>query len=490
MLLRNKDLQAKIDSLDRAQGVVEFDIDGNILHANAKFLSTMSYDLHDLVGKHHSLFIHPNERKTQAYREMWEQLRSGKFVAQQFLHYGKKYNEIWFQSTYNPLIGSDGKVYKIIKYCTEITEQKLADAFVEGQIAAINKSQAVIRFKPDGTIVTANENFLNCVGYSLEEIQGQHHRMFIAPAEQSTAAYAELWKSLASGTYHAGEFQRFGRNRREIWLQASYNPILDYAGRVISVVKYASDITAAVRQRQERTSLQQVINSDLTNIVAAMQSTTRLVDSSAEASKVANTNVRAVASAAAELTSSIREISQRVSEANATTSNAVNQSHHTNEIVMRLVSSTEKIGQVVNLISSIAAKTNLLALNATIEAARAGEAGKGFAVVAGEVKALADQTSTATAEVTNLINSVQLETTAAEGAIRQITTMISDINDISSRIAAAVEEQGVVTQGISSNMHMAAKGVDHINTHLAEISEAANAVAGATDKLRASSIAA
>lgn len=484
-----KELKAKNRALSRSQAVIEFDPTGLVLSANENFLNAVGYTLDEVVGQHHKIFVRPEEINDSAYGKFWENLRAGQFQSGQFLRIGKGGREVWIQATYNPLIGQNGKVYKVVKFCSDITDQKLASADHQGQIDAISKSQAVIQFEPDGTIITANANFLGAVGYSLQEIVGQHHRLFVGPDDRASPAYLAFWKTLAAGQYQAAEYRRFGRGGREVWLQASYNPIFDYAGRVFKIVKYATDITAAVQQRQTRAIMQQQINADLTKIADAMRITTNLVSCSAESSMQANANVQAVASAADELNISIQEISQRVFEASTTTGHAVAQGKRTNEIVADLMNSTERIGQVVSLIDTIAAQTNLLALNATIEAARAGEAGKGFAVVAGEVKALASQTASATSEISNLISMVQAGSGAVESAIREIASTIANINDISSRIAAAVEQQGSVTQGISTNMRTAAAGVHQISGNLSEISDAATDAAMATEKLRSSSAA-
>jgi methyl-accepting chemotaxis protein len=374
-------------------------------------------------------------------------------------------------------LDSNGKPYKVVKFCTDITARKQQVADFEGQIAAINKSSAVIHFNLDGSIITANANFLGAVGYALDEIIGRHHRMFVSEAERSGQAYAAFWENLKRGEFQAGEFKRVRKDGKELWLQATYNPIFDAMGRPFKVVKFCTDITAQV---QMKAALKQTIDIDLGKVTQAIADTTGRIASAANASAVTSNNVQAVASAAEELVTSVREIGRRVDEASQITNQAVTIGKRTNEIMSGLASSADRIGQVVSLINTIASQTNLLALNATIEAARAGEAGKGFAVVASEVKTLASQTAKATAEIASQIGTVQMGTSEAVSAIQEITAVINSINDISNGIAAAIEEQGAVTQEISSNMLTASNGVQAITEDMTRIqgaTEAANASA-------------
>ena len=474
---KTNELQSKLAALDKSQAVIEFNLDGTIVTANPNFLAAVGYGLQEIAGKHHSLFVSPADRGSAAYTQFWAALNRGEFQSGEYLRVGKGGREIWIQATYNPLLDSSGKPYKVVKFCTDITARKQQVADFEGQIAAINKSSAVIHFNLDGSIITANANFLGAVGYALDEIIGRHHRMFVSEAERSGQAYAAFWENLKRGEFQAGEFKRVRKDGKELWLQATYNPIFDAMGRPFKVVKFCTDITAQV---QMKAALKQTIDIDLGKVTQAIADTTGRIASAANASAVTSNNVQAVASAAEELVTSVREIGRRVDEASQITNQAVTIGKRTNEIMSGLASSADRIGQVVSLINTIASQTNLLALNATIEAARAGEAGKGFAVVASEVKTLASQTAKATAEIASQIGTVQMGTSEAVSAIQEITAVINSINDISNGIAAAIEEQGAVTQEISSNMLTASNGVQAITEDMTRIqgaTEAANASA-------------
>lgn len=483
----SQELNAKLDALGKSQAVIEFNTDGTIITANPNFLNALGYRLDEIVGKHHSMFVAPETRESAAYREFWDALRRGEYQAGEFQRAAKGGKAVWIQASYNPLLNGSGKPFKVVKFASDITEQKLKSADYAGQIMAIHKSQAVIEFNLDGTVITANDNFLKTLGYRLDEIQGKHHGMFVEPAYRDSTAYREFWDSLRRGDYQAAEYKRVGKGGNAIWIQASYNPILGADGKLSKVVKFATDVTAQVEDRLRRGELQKSIDIDLGAITEAVTSTSERVTSAASASTQTSSNMQAVASGAEELAASVGEISRQSADALTISLQAVKQANETSAIVSGLAVAAQKIGDVVKLINNIAEQTNLLALNATIEAARAGEAGRGFAVVASEVKSLATQTAKATDEISAQIAEVQGTTTSAVNVIEAITQTISRVNEISAAIAASVEEQAAVTQSISENMQVAARGVTDINSSMNDIADATRSVDASTRKVREAS---
>lgn len=467
-----RETHSKLAALDRSQAVIEFRSDGIIVDANENFLRTVGYGRDEVVGRHHAMFVEAGHRDSEEYRQFWQDLRSGRYQAGEFRRFGKNGREIWIQASYNPLLDRAGRTVGIIKYATDITAQKRLSADYEGQINALHRSQAVIEFTLDGTILTANENFLAAVGYRLEEIRGRPHSMFVPEEERTSPGYRNFWDMLGRGEYQAAVFRRVGRDEREIWIQASYNPIFDPAGRPMKVVKFATDITAQVQARLRREVGQQQVDRGLETVLNAVALASSQVSEVADRTGSVADNVQAVAAGSEELASSVQEISNQVGQALSISTQAVAQAHATNGIVGKLSAGADRIGEVVALISGIASQTNLLALNATIEAARAGEAGRGFAVVASEVKELAAQTAQATRQIGGQIAESQATAAQAASAIEGITGTISQINDISGAIAAAVEQQAAVTREISRSMQVAAHGVSAIGERMADIAQA------------------
>ncbi|WP_085972104.1 methyl-accepting chemotaxis protein [Bradyrhizobium yuanmingense] len=415
---------SKIAAISRAQAVIEFKLDGTILSANENFCKALGYSLDEIKGKHHSLFVAEADRNSPAYREFWAALNRGEYQAGEFKRIGKGGREVWILASYNPLLDENGKPYGVVKFATDVTAEKLKNADLAGQIAAIDKAQAVIEFNMDGTIITANANFLGALGYSLAEIKGRHHSMFVEPSERDGAGYREFWAALNRGEYQAAEYKRIGKGGKEVYIQASYNPILDLNGKPFKVVKYATDVTKQVLVRMGNERVRGMMES--------------------------------VAAGSEELNASVREISEAMTKSRETAMGAVEQVGAADAQAQRLTEAAQAMSGIVEMINNITGQINLLALNATIESARAGEAGRAGPLVASEVKSLANQAKQATDKIGQEIgslNSISGDVVSALGSIKQA---INNVSEYVTSTAAAIEEQSTVTNEMSTSMQRAA----------------------------------
>jgi methyl-accepting chemotaxis protein len=404
----------QIAALNRSMAVIEFDLEGYVLTANQNFLDTMGYTLQEIQGKHHRIFVGDRQANSNEYQRLWRNLREGQFSSGEFLRFGKGGVEIWIQGSYHPVLSSDGSVLKVVKFATNISDRKAEEASIRSQINAMSRSSAVIEFELDGTIVNANENFLSLLGYNLTEVQGKNHSMFVDDSTRRSPEYREFWTKLNRGDYQVGVFSRITKSGREVWIQASYNPMFDANGRISRVIKYATDISKAHEARAQ---------------------TSRVSD--------------AISESVAQFSQTITEISSNVNRTASLSSEAKEIASSTCDAVKNLDQSSRDIGKIVEVIQELADQTNLLALNATIESARAGEAGRGFAVVASAVKDLAKQTASATKNIEMSVRDIQHNIAGVVNSTETISKSVSEVSVNMTTIAAAVEEQSVTMSSIS-----------------------------------------
>ena len=478
---RRSDQQAKLDALARSNAVIEFAMDGTILDANDNFLSLLGYELAEVRGKHHSMFVDAATRDSAAYQEFWSDLRAGRFRVDQFKRIGKGGREVWIEASYNPILDAKGRPQKVVKYATDVTARRAHLAALEGQVAAIRTSQAVIEFELDGTVIDANDNFLATLGYTIEEIRGRHHRMFVEPSYAASREYEDFWSTLRSGTYLAAQYKRIGKGGREVWIEASYNPILDANGRPCKVVKFATDVTDQVRLLKE---LKELIDTNFGEIDQAMGRAEPQSGRAASNTRQTAEGVQVVAAGAEEMSASVREISQSMTLSKASADTAHDHVQEAGEATERLLKAAESMGGIVELIEEVAGQINLLALNATIESARAGEAGRGFAVVANEVKELARQAAEATGKITVEIGGVRSVSDEVAAALRGIGAAMSEVRESVMTTASAVEEQSAVTQSMAASMNESAASVDQVSVNVDEISAAIQQVKDAVQRTK------
>lgn len=466
-----RDAVATLAAVAETQALIEFSPDGTILTANDAFLSVMGYTLAEVRGRHHRLFVDPLEAASPEYARFWSDLAAGRPVpAQEIRRIAKDGHPVWIQGSYNPVRDARGLVYKVVKMATDVTAQRLRAADLLGQVQALGRSQAVITFDLDGNILDANDNFLSLMGYGIEELRGRHHSIFVDPAEVKGEAYRALWANLRKGHFDAGEYCRHTKDGREVYIQATYNPILDMDGNPFKVVKFASDITAQVRARQTNEQVLSLVQRYLDDIVHAVENSNQQAMDTSGATEQTSANIQAVAAGTGELDGSIRSIAENMNQSRDAAERVFAQVDAVGQAMARLLNGTNAMNGIVNLIQEIAGQINLLALNATIESARAGEAGKGFAVVATEVKSLARQASEATQRIADEIGTVQHVADDVAGQVHDIHNAVASVRTLVLSTAGAIDQQSSVARLMTRNMQESSMAVQRIASNVGDIS--------------------
>jgi methyl-accepting chemotaxis protein len=528
-----RDLQGHVAAIGRITPLIEFDLEGRVIHANELFLKASGYRLSEIRGQHHRMFADAEHREGPVYQEFWAALRRGETRSVQEKRQGKDGKPLWVQATYYPILDSFGNARKVVKHTVNVTEQMLERADGVGQLAAISKAQAVLELALDGTVLTANSNFLSTFGYSLDEVRGRHHSLFLEAGYAEASEYRSMWEKLARGEYDAGQYRCVAKGGRLVWIQASFNPILDAAGKPFKIVEYATDVTQQLSfseqlrsvVRETRTAVSAAAAGDLSQrislsgkdgdvaelargvneIIGVMKSLVETISKTAGEVQVAAeeistgngnlsqrtaeqaSSLEETASSMEQMASHVRQTAENAAQANRLAIDACAQAEKGGEVVGSAVTamsgintSSSKIADIIGVIDEIAFQTNLLALNAAVEAARAGEQGRGFAVVASEVRSLAGRSATAAKEIKALIQ--DSVSRVSEGSrlvdesgrtLEGIVTAVKKVTTIVAEIASASREQSI--------------GIEQVNRAVMQMDETTQQNAALVEQAAASS---
>jgi len=427
---------AKLTALDRAQAIIEFDPSGRVISANQNFLHLMGYTLDEVVGQHHRVFCSGEYAASASYRDFWQELSLGRVHSGEFKRTTKDRRDVWIQASYNPVFDATGAVSGIVKFATDITAAKTREADYAGKVKAIDRAQAVIEFDLEGQVLTANQNFLGLLGYTLREVQGKHHQMFCEPDYVRSQAYCDFWGKLGRGEFHSGRFLRLGKFGQRVWIQATYNPIFDPEGQITKIVKFATNVTADIEREEHIVKKAHAMDERVQELVEAIEA----INASTRVSASLANRARGDADRG---NVAVRDVLQSIAD---------------------FKKSSREIAGIVSVIGEIAGQTHLLAFNAAIEAARAGQHGVGFSVVAEEVRRLAEKSAQATQAIDTLLHTAEEHITASESTSRGAQETFGSIAESVRQTGDSIASIETATSGQSQTARKVAELIEELTS--------------------------
>mgnify|MGYP005841364727 CR=1 FL=1 len=438
----NEESALKLTAFKEAMFTGEFSADGKILDINDKWREMLGYEKSEIKDLHHTDFMDVEEIRGQDYDSFWKDLLSDIPKTGEYRYLSKSGDEIWLLSTYHVIGDPKGSAEKkVVMTGMDVTGRKKNNIDVYGQMKAIDKSQSIIHFKLDGTILDANENFLEITGYKSGEVKGKNYEIFMDRNENQQEENQKFWERIKNAEFHAGNFKRIGKSGQEIWFQSACYPIRDLKGKPVKFAEYGTDITNQIKAREE----------------------------AAKSANITLENVENVSASVEELYASVNEVSSNMKKTQSLVEDIHDKSSIADETAEKLKKAAVSMDNIVKLIQDIAGQITLLSLNATIEAARAGDAGKGFAVVASEVKDLATQTEDATNKIFDEIKNMQDVSNQTVSSLTEVNESITNVKEYVEGVAQSIEQQNTTISGIADNMQLAFEGVSEISKSLNDI---------------------
>lgn len=504
---------ALLQAIDRSQAIIEFTLDGEVLTANDNFLSVLGYTENEIVGRHHSMFVDPSYARTPEYKGFWATLRGGEYLSGEYRRVAKDGADIWIQASYNPVFDDAGKPYKVVKFATDITQRKLQNANYEGKLNAIERAQAVIEFSLDGTILHANENFLKTVGYTLDEIKGRHHGMFVDSNYRQTSEYQEFWAKLNRGEFLTDVFKRYGKGQREVWIQATYNPILDPSGKAHKVVKFATDVTEQVnaralqaaaeeRNRAAATDMQMQVDQLLQVVAAAAQGDLthavpnqgegvvgqmasgldRLLSDLRDSVSSIGQTAMGVASSSEELSAISQQLTNSSQDASLQATGAANSSEQVSSNVSVVAASSEEMLVSIREISKSATEAARVARTAVSMANETNQTISKLGVSSQEIGKVV-KVITSIAQQTNLLAlNATIEAARAGEAGKGFAVVANEVKELAKETARATEEIGQKIDAIQTDTRAAVSAIGQVSEIINQVNDISSTIASAVEE--------